>query len=76
MNDISKQQNKLIFEQGQTIDNIGTNIIEASNEIDKGKEEMEEASKIADDDSLTTKACYASIIIVAVLVFMMIIMPN
>ena len=66
----------MIFDQGLKIDDIGNKVDNADTHIKKGTEEMEEASKVASDDSLTTMACYASIIIVVVLFLFMVILPE
>jgi t-SNARE complex subunit (syntaxin) len=66
----------MIFEQGEKVRIVGDNIDVAKLEIGKSAKEMEEAAQIASEDGLTTKACYASIIIVFVLIIMAMILPE
>lgn len=76
INQMSKKQNEMIFDQGFKINDISNNVETAKLEVKKGAEEMKEASSIASNDKLTTIACYASIIIVVVLFLFMVILPD
>ena len=67
----------MIFEQSAKVNTIIDHIDVADSSIEKGKNEIKEAFDISEDnDSFTNKACIASVIIVVVLVFMMIILPE
>ena len=67
----------MIFEQSAKVNTIIDHIDVADSSIEKGKNEIKEAVDISEDnDSFTNKACIASVIIVVVLVFMMIILPE
>lgn len=74
---MSKKANEAIFQQGETINNITVNFESTEDNIKKGTEEVKEAMEISEEsDSFINKACYASIIIVFVLLIMMLILPK
>lgn len=74
---MSVQSNKMIFKQGQMINNIETNVVDSENKLKNAAEEAKETNEIyGDQDSFLNKVCIAVIIIVIVLLIMMLVLPD
>lgn len=74
---MSKEQNKMIFHQGQMLNTIEDNVGNAEIHIQSAVNEINQAKDIqTSNDGLVNKVLYIIVIIVVILILIMLILPD